>query len=127
MCLHHSRVAIDVDDESGQVVALTMHQTVGVVVIAHHADALAYILGDGEFLLVEMLVNLLMVEGQHPHHDAANLEVASGDILVLAGEHHHFLTLLRFLAHVVNGARENPRVETSQRLLFASFQENAFH
>ena len=114
VCLHHSSVAIDVNHQSRQVVALTMHETIGVVVLTRHTDAVSHILGDGEFLLVKVLVNLLIVEGQHPDHDAANLEMSSGDVFIFAGEDHHFLAFLGLFAHALDGSGENPGMETSQ-------------
>ena len=104
MCLHHSCVAINIDDQPWEIVTFAMHQTIGVVVAANHANAVANILGNGEFALVEMLVNRFAIKRKYPDHDAANLVVPSGDIFVFAGEDRDDVTLLRISTNVVDGS-----------------------
>ena len=62
------------------------------------------ILGNGEFALVEMLVNRFVIKRKYPDHDAANLVVPSGDIFVFAGEDRDDVTLLRISTNVVDGS-----------------------
>ena len=102
--LHHGSVAIDVNNQSWQIVPLAMHKAIGVVVLTRHTDAISHVLCNGKFPLVETLVNLFILKRQHPYHDAAYLVMSSRDVFVFARVHRHCLSLYGLLAHVVDGS-----------------------
>ena len=113
--LHDGCVAVDVDDEAGEVVALAVYKTVGVVVVARRdACALTEVVGGGDAAVPEGLVDGLVIEGEDAHGDAAHLHVTACDELMVVCVHCHHVALLGFALDALDGARENPGVEALQ-------------
>ncbi len=95
--LHHCCVPIDIDYEAREVIALAMHKPVSVVQgVGCHSDTATHIKCRLYISFVECLVDGLVGERKHAHHDAAYLEMAGGNILAIRCLHFHHLTLFRF-------------------------------
>ena len=127
--LHHGRTVVYVDDQPRQVVALAVHQAVGVVVFAAgDADAASHVAGHSQASLPEVLVDgLVLSEGKDAHGDASYLEVAFGDKFFLRGIDLYYFSFFRFAVQAGNGAREHPWVKTLERFFLARFQIYFIH
>ena len=127
--LHHGRASIHVDDEARQVVALAVHQSVGVVVgPSGHADAAAHVARHGQAPFPEVFVDgLVLSEGEHAHGDASYLVVAFGDEFFFRRVDFHDLTFLGFAVDACDGAREHPGMKALERLFLARFQIYFIH
>ena len=127
--LHHGRASIHVDDEARQVVALAVHQAVGVVVFAAgYADAASHVARHGQASFPEVLVDgLVLSEGEHAHGNAPYLVVAFGDEFLFRRVDFHDLTFLGFAVDACDGAREHPGMKALERLFLARFQIYFIH
>ena len=63
-----------------------------------------------------------MPKREHAHSYAAYLDMAHGYPFALMGIDIHDITLIGSAFDIGNGTRENPWVETQQRLLLTSLQ-----
>ena len=80
MRLHHGRVSINIDDESWDVVALAMHQTVCIVMrVVHDADAASHLEGRLESALPEHVVDIDVAKREHSHGYRSYLIVSHSD------------------------------------------------
>ena len=117
MGLHDGCLAIDIDNQSRQVVALAVHQAVGVVLrVVGNADGTTHLKGRTKARLEEDIVNGHIVEGQYPDGDGALLIVAYGDEIARNGHYTNYFTLFYPLVHRLDGTGENPRMEPSEAL-----------
>ena len=103
--LHHGSLVVNVDDESGQQVALAMNQAEGIGVGAvGKADVQTHVECRLEARVPEGVVNLYVVERQHTHGDGALLVVAHGDEIALFCDHTHHITLFNTVVGMMDGA-----------------------
>ena len=80
MSLHHGRLAIDIDDQSGQMVALAMHQPVSVVAgIVGNADGLPHGECRLETGMPEGIIDGDITEREYTHRDRPHLEMSDGN------------------------------------------------
>ena len=114
MCLHHGHVAVHVDNQAGQAIALGVHQPKHVGVgRAGKAQALAQGVGIAELGLPKGRAGQLGfgAEIEHPHgNGAAAREVAHAQQLAVDGLHPHGVAFVGFAQHAGNGPRKHPRV-----------------
>lgn len=122
MRLHHSCGTIDIDDQSRQEVALSMHKTESVVVFAHQTDSLTQIVGALQTLNKEILTYHALRKVEHTHCDAANLKMTNSDKVACRCVDTDKIALLNIVVHLGNRSGEHPRMETLQRFLLAFFQ-----
>ena len=114
--LHHGGAGIDVDDQSGQVVAFTMYQPVGVVIGAlGNTDAAAHVVGGAQLAFPEFGINgFVGIKCQYAYGNAANLKMSFGyEFLFGSIDFHHF-ALFGLTVNVGNGSREYPGVKAFQ-------------
>jgi len=116
--LHDSRLAIHVDDQSGQRIALAVHESEGVVRgISGNADNQSHVQSRTQSAHPELAVDGFVLEREHPHGNAANLPMTDGDELALRGQHTHPLTFLRLSLDALHGTREHPGMEAAETFL----------
>ena len=90
MRLHDGRLAIDVDDQSGQVVTLTMYQTIGVSLTGiGQSDGLTNGQGRRKAPFPEIIVNRFVIKSEHPHSNASHLPMSFTQETSLAVHHLH--------------------------------------
>lgn len=98
MRLHDGCGPIDIDDESGDVVSLAMHEAIGVVGgIIDNADGASHGECRLQLAIPEGIVDLDIVERQHSDGNGAYLIMADGDELASGGHHSHHLALVNIL------------------------------
>ena len=104
-----------------------MHKAVGVVLwVVGNADMATHGYGSRKALTPKRLVDGNIAERQHTNGDAAHLIMAYSDKIARTGDHANRLALLNAGVGMVDGTRENPRMEAQKRLLLTSFQLYAF-
>ena len=105
MRLHHSRLAVAVDHQSRQVVALTMYQAVGVVLrIVGDADADAHVERNLQPAFPESIINWHVAKRKHPDRDAPYLVVADGKELALGIIDSDDVALADSFVHALDGS-----------------------
>ena len=78
--LHHGGGTITVDDETRQIVALTVYESVGIVaLVVGYAYGYTHLQRRSQAALPELGVNLDLTEGQHSDGDGTYLIVATGE------------------------------------------------
>ena len=113
--LHHRGGTVYIHHQTGQEVALAMHQAVCRSGVGGQPEGAAH----GSCLLKtcaeECAVDTLVgIEGEHTHGDAAYLEMAQTYQTAIGGGNGHKVALLYTVAvlrHASEGAREHPGVE----------------
>ena len=127
VCLHDGRLAVAVDDQSGQVVAFSVYESVGVVVgIVGNADADAHVESGLQAFVPERFVDGPFVEREHAHGDASDLVVSRGDVFSACGYHAYGLTFLNAVVAAGNGTRKHPWMKASEAFFLPLFQLNGF-
>ncbi len=122
MSLHDGSMAIDVDDESGKVVAFAMNETVGIVLrVVDQSDAATHINGCTKSATIEISIYRLVVESKYTDHDASDLEMSGTDIFAFRVSDLDDFALFRLAVVVVDGSGEYPRMETVEGFFFTSF------
>ena len=117
MSLHDSRLSIHVDNQTRQVITLTMYQSVGVILrIIGNAYSLTHLESRRQAGMPEFIVNQNIRERQHTHGNRSLLIVANSDKIARNGHYTHQLTLLDALIHTLDGTREHPWMESAQTL-----------
>ena len=115
--LHDGSMAIDIDDESWQQVALTMNEAVGVVVgIVGNTDGSAHLIGRLQARSPEFIVDLTVGKREHTHSDGARLIMTYGDEIATRGDHTHDVALVDTLIGLLDGPGKHPGVEAQQTL-----------
>ena len=113
MRLHDGCGPIDIDDESGDVVALSMHEAIGVVGgIIDNADGASHVECRLQLAIPEGIVDLDIVERQHSDADAANLVVSESDKLPRCVNNPDNLTFSYVGGETGYCAGEDPWMET---------------
>ena len=127
MCLHHSRFAVAVDNESRQVVALTVNKTVSVVSrVVGNARQSSHFKRRRKPFAPKPLVNVNVFKRQHPDSDAPNLEMPYGDELIIGIKHPYRFALFDIVIGKSYGTREYPGMEAFEAFLFAPFKYDCF-
>ena len=104
MGLHDGRLAIDIDDESRQQVALAMHKTVGVVIrIVGNADGLAHFQRRTEARGPEAGIDGYIAKRQHTDGNRTGLIVSDSDEITLTGDHTYDIALTDAVVGMLNG------------------------
>ena len=105
MGLHHGCLAIDVDDKTGKVVALTMDESVGVVDgIVDDANGTAHRKRRLELLMPKGIVNDFVGKGQHTDGYGAYLIMTDGDEVATGGHHTDYLALGNVGGQLLDGS-----------------------
>ena len=120
VCLHHSRLAIAVDDQPWQIVAFSMHQPERVVLTpVGNADALPQAQRCFKPTPPEVAIDGYISERQHPDSDAPYLIVAHSHEVALCIVHLDDVALTNAIVHPLDGSREHPGVVSEQALLLS--------
>ncbi len=123
MTLHHGRRTVYVDHQPGQRIALAVHQTVAVGRrIIRQRQRAPHVVSHGQAVAPPSPVDLLAFERQHAHRDRAYLVMSAGNEIARFGIHVDHIALgypLVAALHALDGAREDPRVATQERLLLS--------
>ena len=118
--LHDGGLAVAVDDEPGEVVALAVDKPVCIVVgIVGNADVEAHGQGGGEAFLPEFIVDGDVAEGQHAHGDGSYLIMANGDEIATCGDDTHDVAFGDAVVDMLNGSGEHPGMEALEALFLA--------
>ena len=128
MCLHHSRLSVEVYYKAGQIIAFAMNQAEGCILwIIRKSDGFANIYGGLYATDPEVAVNGLILEGKHTNGNAPYLPMSYGYERAVEGKHSHEVALLHFAIYVVDCAREDPRMVASQTLVLSFIQIQVLH
>ena len=104
MGLHDSRLTIHVDYQARQVVALTMHQAVGVVIrVIGNTNGLTHLQGRRETRMPEFIVNLHVRERQHTDCNRALLVVTDSDEIARISQHTYHVALADTFVNLEDG------------------------
>ena len=126
--LHHGRLTVHVDNQAWQVVALTMHQSVSIVVgVVSDANGLTHLQGRRQTGIPEFIVNLHIRECQDAHGNRAFLVVANGDKIARISHHTYHFTLTDTFINLGNSTREHPWMEPLEALFLTFTQPYLFH
>ena len=122
MCLHDGCFIVDVDNESRQVIAFSVHEPVGVVVaFFDESYAVTYVIGGAQTGFIEFEVDIFFLKSQNSYRDAAYLVMSEGDKLASVVADLYNISLFGLSRHALYGAGENPRVKSAQRFVLAGF------
>lgn len=127
MRLHNGGVAIDVNDESREGIALTMNESERVVVVSFKIERLSQFISFGNAACPEGIVNVTRCERKDANGNGTNLVMSKTEKTTIEGTNLDDVALTRRVAHVLDGTRENPGMETKQRLFFAFMQRENDH
>ena len=123
VCLHDSSLAIHIYHQSGQQVALAMHQSVGIArLTVGQSDGLAHPKSLAQAFLPEGIVDRFLLKGEHPHGNASHLPVSLAEEIMLAVKHSHHIAFLGVALQIHHRAREYPGVKSLEALFLASSQ-----
>ena len=104
MCLNHSGMVVDVDDKSGQMVALAVYQTIGVGERrVGQSDGLAHVQCRLQTRSPERPVNLHITERKDTDGNRAFLIVPYGNKVARRGDHTHHIALADILIDMLDG------------------------
>ena len=118
VCLHDCGVAIAVDDETGEVVALAVHKAERIVVLsADESDSLTHLPSRLQAREPELAVYLDIAERQHAHCDRTDLIHADSDEVALRGEYAHDFAFFYAVFDLGYGSREYPGVKALEAFL----------
>ena len=121
--LNDGCVAIDVDDKAWEIVALAMHEAVGVGVVGlGKTERDAHVVGCLEAFVPEGAVDRAVGEREYAHHDATYLVVANGKELLVGTDDAHEVAFFGFACYFGDCTRENPWVK-SEYVFFAFWFE----
>jgi len=80
VCLHHSSPGINIDNESGQIIAFSMYQAIGIVGrIGSDANTASHVVGHFQFVFPEIVVNLFLFERKYTYSNTSDLEMPFGN------------------------------------------------
>ena len=130
MRLHHSRIAVAVNHQSGHIVPLSMHQSVGIIQgIPCNADAETHLIGCFETGIPERLVDLHIAERQDSDGNGAYLVMTNGKESVVCPYHPYRFSFGNTAVGMMNSTRKHPGMEALKTLLLAPFEVNSlvFH
>ena len=123
MSLHYGSIAIAVDNESWQVVALAMYQSERVIIVtSDESDSLAHLPSRLQSRLPELGIDFHVTKREHTHGYAAYLEHADSNKIARRGNDTHQFAFLHALVHIGYGSREYPRMKALQTLFLTFFQ-----
>ena len=78
MSLHDRRMIVNVNDQSRQVIAFSVYQTIGIVLrVTDQSQSTAQILGHLQTAYPERMVNGFLTERKHTHRNASHLEMTT--------------------------------------------------
>ena len=122
MRLHHSRVAIAIDNESRQIVALTMHPTIGSALrIVQQSYRLPHVQSRTQMRLPKSTVDGDVVERQHTHGYRTYLVHTNSYEFVIACEHTHEVAFCYIFIHLCNSSGKNPWMKTLKTVFLTFF------
>ena len=111
--LHNGSMVIKVDNQSRQIVSLTMNQTACIVsLIANQLQRNSKVTGHRKFSYPEIMVYSLMFECKHSYSYTTYLIMSGCNILLVGSIYFHHLTLFRFTGDFCYCSRENPGMKT---------------
>ena len=121
MRLHDGRLAVHVDDKTGQAVALAVDKAVNVVVATpHEAQRLAQAERLGQTLCPKRGIDCHIFEREHPYGNRADLVVSDGEENARLVEHPHGVAFDDARICPGYGAREYPRMKALQAVGFSA-------
>ena len=133
MTLHDRRTSIDIDHQSGQRIALAVHQpiTIGLRTLGK-TQRTPHVVCHGKTKIPPRLVDGLPLERKHPHGNGTDLIMPLGDELSGMVINLDQCTLsdfgFVFSLDVIDGTGEDPRMPTHQRLLLTPFEyDSRYH
>ena len=111
--LHDGSPGIDVDDQSGQIVSLTVHETIGVIGgIDCDTDSTTHIIGDLQFTFPEIVVDGFLTERKHTYGDTSDLKMSFGYKFLLRSVYFYNFTFFGFSIETSDCSGENPGVKS---------------
>ena len=118
MCLHHRRVAIYIDHEAGQTVALSVNEAIRVVVAAAcQPEHPTHPTGRPYPFRPKRMINRHRLEREQTHGNASDLIVSDTEERPPGTVHFDQVAFTRFPFDMSNGTGENPRMKTQHRFL----------
>ena len=129
VCLHYRSRAIDVDDQTGQVVALAVNEAVDVITLpTGDSDSAAHIQGSGKAFLPECLVDALTFEGQDAYGNAAYLPMTNSKETSVGGKYLDDIAFLQWRTSLsmMDSAAEYPGMETPEAFLLTPAKNYLF-
>ena len=108
-------MVVKVDNESGEIVALAMNQTAGIVSFgSYKAESLTEIAGYGETAYPEIVVYLFFTECENTDCYTAYLIMACCNVLLVGCIDFDYFTFFGIAFYACDGSRKYPRVKTEK-------------
>ena len=127
MRLHYCRMIIHVDDKSGKIITLAMHQTICIVFrISYQSQRYTQVFCHLQLLSPEVTVDFLLRKRKYTHSYTSNLIMSARNEFFFRCKHIYYFTFFGFTLYTGDGSRKHPRMETLKRLFFSGFQINLF-
>ena len=123
MSLHNGGRTIDVDDESRNIIALAMHETICVVGwIIDNTDGAAHKKCRLQLGIPKGIVDGDIVEREDSHCNGTYLIMTHGNEIASGGHDSYHLALVNIFWLMLDGAGKHPRMESLQTFLLAFLQ-----
>ena len=118
MGLHHRRLSIDINDQARKVIALTMYQTIGVILwVIGNTDGETHLQCRRQTGIPERMVDLNVRESQYTDSNRTLLIMSDSDEIALKSDDTYQLAFLNTIVHPLDSPGEHPRMETTQALI----------
>ena len=123
--LHDGRTVIDINNQTGQMVALAMYQAITVALRAiGQSDCLSHVQCRLQTAIPKAIINGNVLESQHANRDGTLLIVPHGNELTAGSHHPYHVAFLQPIVHVLDGTREHPRMKPAETFLLTSLELN---
>ena len=123
MRLHHGSLSVAVDNQSRQVITLTMHQSIGIIgsIVGNtHSDT--HLEGRIQTRAPELIIDGNIMERKDTNCDGTYLIMSHSNKIPGRSDDTYNLTFYDSLVHLSDSAREDPRMKTFQGLFLSPLQ-----
>ena len=104
MGLQNGGVAVDINHQTGQKIALAVYQTESIVVGANQPEGLTNFKRFVQSVEEEIGVDIGVGEREYSHHYAANLEMSVANVAAVAGIYRNNVAFLNIFIGMSNGS-----------------------
>ena len=116
--LNDSGLTVAIDDEPGEIVALSMNEPICIVVrIVSNPDANTHIERRANALLPKTGIDRLILKGEDTDRNGTFLIMPYRNEVAVGIHHPHDIAFLYAVIHVMDGTGEDPRMEALQRFV----------
>ena len=123
MGLHDGCMVVEVDDKSGEIVALAMYEAACVVLLSvDETEGLTEVACHTEATYPELVIDFFFLECEYTDGYAAYLIVSGCYVLLVGSIDFDYLSFFGIAFHTGYGSGEHPWVETEEGFFFLGFE-----